>query len=556
MLRLQLLFSALSVLLGFVTCLRNPIIRGWNPDPSVLRVNETYYVAVSSFLTYPAIPIYESKDLAHWELISHALDEPGKMPLYGVATSFGVWAPSISYIDGLFYVTSMTMWGSNSDSRSYPRTFWVSSPDLRTWSDVVWGEPYGIDPNLFRDPVSGKTYLTLMSLNNGYDRLWGIGQCEVDVGSGKCVGPLRSIWNGTMPVSNSTRPEGPKLFYKDDFYYLLIAEGGTGVDHRASIGRSKSPEGPWEASPTNPLIYNGADPNLTISATGHATFADTPDGRWFATLLARRNTETGSQLGRETFFVPVTWEDGWPKMNNGEFLLMSQHFDYGPDVETVPNFEDSFNGTVLSPSWYQLRSPYTTNYQLGEVQGGGIKLVPNAFTLSDHDTPAAILRKQTSVNMAFSATLLPITGGLGPHQSVGVSAYVSAETHFDIGLRGCAGRAGICVFVDMFSNIAAPEVRPETSEQQLNSTNVPDGFTFHVRARPLTYQLGHATGESTITWMEEFSADLMDPGFDGSMFALFASGNGFPWPYDAAEVGFRNIREEYLEEGWSDYIET
>lgn len=370
----------------------------------------------------------------------------------------------------------MAMTGSDPSRSTYPRMFWLSSPDLKTWSDVVWGEPYGIDPHLFKDPISGKTYLTVMGLNNGYDRLWGISQCQIDLKTGKCLGPYRNIWNGTMPVTTSTRPEGPKLFHKDDYYYLLIAEGGTGVTHRASIGRSDSPEGPWESSPTNPLIYNGADLNLTISCTGHATFADTPDGRWFSTLLGRRNVDDWAVLGRETFFTSVQWEDGWPMMNNGEFLKLSQSFDYGPDQEELLEpFEDHFDGSELDLSWYQLRSPYTENFYLRTASshksrrgpdgfssnGTGVVFVPNVYTLSDRDTPAAILRKQRSVNMTFAATLLPTDKGLGPYQSVGLSAYSTEMAHQDMGVRGCANSTGLCVFVDMTVASPGPGTAPK-----------------------------------------------------------------------------------------------
>lgn len=369
----------------------------------------------------------------------------------------------------------MAMWGSDPDYRTWPRMFWVSSTDLKTWSDVVWAEPYGIDPHLFRDPVSGKDYLTVMGLDNGYDKAWGISQCEVDLASGRCLGAYRRIWNGTLPVTTSVRPEGPKLFLKDGFYYLLIAEGGTGTSHRASIARSDSPEGPWESSPTNPLLFNGADATLTVGNTGHATFADTPDGRWFATFLARRYVGDVSVLGRETFFAPVEWnEDGWPVVNGGEYILPSQHYDYGPDVEYPRSpYQDGFSGSTLDNSWYQLRSPYTKNYFLKSAVGerrassnesaGGVVFVPNVFTLSDRDTPAAILRKQTSVNMTFAATLLPTTHGLGPLQSVGISAYAYEGAHQDIGLRGCANSTGQCVFVDSTVKSPGPGVRPVVS---------------------------------------------------------------------------------------------
>ncbi|KAJ3532678.1 hypothetical protein NM208_g8331 [Fusarium decemcellulare] len=525
----------------------------WNPDPHVIRVDDTYYVAVSSFLTFPGIPIYKSQDLANWELISHAIDQPHKVPITGVRTGNGVWAPSISYINGRFYVTSMAMTGSDPDYRTWPRMFWVSSEDLKTWSDVVWGEPYGIDPHLFQDPISKKSYLTIMGLNNGYDRLWGISQCEVDLDSGACVGPYQSIWNGTMPVTNSTRPEGPKLFYKDKYYYLLIAEGGTGVTHRASIARSKSPEGPWESSPTNPLIFNGADTGLTVGNTGHATFADTPDGEWFATFLARRYVSDWSVLGRETFFAPVTWKDGWPTMNNGEYVLLSQEYDHGPDVKYPPKpYEDLFEGSELRSSWYQIRSPYSKTYRL-DGKGKGLVLLPNVYTLSDRDTPSVILRKQLSVNMTFTATLLPIEKGLGPYQSVGVSAYSSEMAHQDVGVRGCAKSSGLCIFVDITAKSPGPGTPPQTEEFPLKLNQVGSDLKLHIRAEPRQYRLGYSLKNGETTWVKTFSPSLLPVGFDGVMFGLFASGNSFPWPYDAPEVGFSKIREEYFDEGFGDY---
>ncbi|KAF5025738.1 hypothetical protein F66182_2205 [Fusarium sp. NRRL 66182] len=549
-----------------------PVSKGdeWNPDPHVIRVDDTYYVAVSSFITYPGIPIYKSKDLANWELVSHAIDSPEKVPIAGVRTDngklviqrnakplttglSGIWAPSITYINGLFYVTSMAMVGSDPDYKSYPRIFWVSSPDLKTWSDVVWSDPYGIDPHLFHDPVSKKSYLSLMGLNNGYDRLWGITQCQVDLDTGACVGPYRNIWNGTLPVTNKTRPEGPKLFYKDEFYYLLIAEGGTGVTHRATIGRSRSPEGPWESSPTNPLLYSPPELELTVGNTGHATFANTPDGEWFATFLARRHVGKSSVLGRETFFAPVSWEDGWPTVNNGEHVLLSQSYAHGPDLEYPPEpYKDNFEGADLRPSWYQLRSPYTTNYRL-KAGGKGLVLRPNVFTLSDRDTPSAILRKQQSLNMTFTATLLPISKGLGPYQSVGISAYSKESDHQDIGVRGCAHSPGLCIFVDGTVEAPGPGIPPQSSEFPLNMTQITTSLKLHIRATPNAYSLGYSLSEGSTKWVKTFSPRLLPVNFAGVMFALFASGNTLPWPYDAPEVGFRGIREDYYDEGLGDY---
>ncbi|TDZ39245.1 Non-reducing end alpha-L-arabinofuranosidase BoGH43A [Colletotrichum spinosum] len=563
-------FSQAALLLAVgVSAITNPIIPGWNPDPAILRVEDTYYMAVSSFTYFPGVPIYKSTDLANWELISHALKTPEHLPLYGVSAGEGVWAPSFSYNDGLFYITSMTRWGSDPNWRSWPRIWYISSPDLVTWSNFTWAEPYGIDPDIFHDADSGKAYLNLMGPNNNYDRLWGITQCEIDLSSGKCIGPYRNIWNGTLPQLPSARPEGPKMFKRGDWYYLVLAEGGTSTGHRATVGRSKSPEGPWEGAPNNPLIYNGANQNLTIQSTGHATFTDTPDGEWYASLLARRNVKGASPLGRETFLVKVDWEDDWPTMNDGEPLLLSQSVE-GPDQRLPkPVWRDDFPGSELGVSWYQQRTPYTRNFLLRSSAGlkkrvvanesSGIVFHPNVFTLGDRDTAAAVLHKQTSLNMTFSARLLPTDKGLGPRQSVGISSYLSEVNHQDIGVRGCWGSAGLCVYVDLLPTSTGAATRPNSTEYPLNALTIPSDMTLYVRAEPLKYSLGYSRGNATSpTWVKEFSSKQMGsnpgyPNFEGSMFALFASGNGEPWPYDAPEVGFKSVEEVYYEERLPDY---
>lgn len=395
----------------------------------------------------------------------------------------GVWAPSLTYIDGLFYMTTMVMWGSDPSYRTWPRFFWVSSPDLKTWSDIVWGEPIGIDPHLWQDPNTGKNYLHGMGLDNIYDQVWGLNQCEVDLVTGKCIGPWFRTWNGSLPLSPTGRPEGPKIFFKDDFYYLIAAEGGTGGNHRLTIGRSESVEGPWESSPTNPLLFHGDDTSLTVGNTGHGTFATTPDGRWFCTFLARRYVDSWSILGRETFFAPVEWnDDGWPVVNDGKRVLLSQSYDYGPtpDYPREP-FEDRFDGTELRNDWYQLRTPYTQNYYMKKAGSPfakrevgasassnctrGVVLVPNVFTLTDRDTPAALLRKQISVNMTFSATLLPTDAPLGRNSSVGVTVYAFEGAHQEIGVRGCLGRTGQCIFVDSTVKAPGPGTPPKVCPQ-------------------------------------------------------------------------------------------
>ncbi|KAH6694989.1 glycosyl hydrolase [Leptodontidium sp. MPI-SDFR-AT-0119] len=554
------------LLVAAVEAIKNPIISGWNPDPSILRVGNEYYISTSSFEYFPGTPIYKSTDLANWELFSHAQTGPDDVQLYGTPTGAGVWAPTLSYINGRYYLASMTRWTYDPVARVWPRVYFSSSPDLIHWSKPTWCEPWGIDPSLFQDPKDGKVYLNLMAPNNNADRLWGIYQCEVSLQTGNCIGEYIPLWNGTLPHNSSARDEGPKMFVKDGYYYLLIAEGGTDDLHRSTIARSDSPKGPWTPAPNNPILFNGAYgfDNLTVQSTGHATFVETPDGDWYAAFLARRKVNGTSPLGRETFLTTVTWKDGWPILNDGKPILLSESFGKTPNQKYPPApFKDTFAiSQGPDASWYQLRVPYTTNYQTGRTKSSkhgstsssGITFSPNVFGLSDRDTPAAILRKQKSLNMTFSATLLPVAGSLGYRQSVGISAYLSELQHQDIGIRGCVNATGMCFYSTLITNGTS------TSNQvPLNSTTIPDNITLHIRVTPLKYSLGYSIGSKAAVWMAEIASSWLAfaPAnwfvFSGASFALFASGNGNPWPYNAPKVGFKEVNEVYYDENIPDH---
>ncbi|OJJ55363.1 hypothetical protein ASPSYDRAFT_60351 [Aspergillus sydowii CBS 593.65] len=560
--KLSLIVTALLHTLCYAKsghAIHNPIIPGWNPDPAVVRVGSEYFIATSSMEYWPGIPIYRSTDLQHWELYSHALTRPEQLQLNGVPTSAGAWAPSMSYINGTFYLATTVRWTYDPVAKVWPRVFWVSSTDLVHWSDPVWSDPWGIDPSLFQDPTTKQVYLNLMAPNNNIDRLWGIYQCEVDLATGRCVGDYRSLWNGTLPHTADARPEGPKMLKYGDWYYLLIAEGGTDELHRATVARSASPTGPWEPAPNNPLLYNGqfGFTNLTVQSTGHATMFDTDRGDWYAVFLARRNINGSSLLGRETFLCPVNWRDGWPVFNNGEPILLNT--DPKP-TSPRPPFVDAFSNRTLHPSWYQLRTPYQETYTLrrnGISDSAGLVLQPNVFSLSDRDVPAALLRKQTSLNTTFSATLLPFKepGALGVKQSVGISAYLSELQHQEIGVTGCKDDAGMmCIYTELTNNGTT-----EYAQYPLKEVAPQQPLALHIRAQPIQYHLGYSTGNSAVKWLASFPSSWMTVAppdwfvFTGAMFGLFASGNGEPWPNNAPEVGFQMVREVYHPENIPDY---
>lgn len=267
--------------------------------------------------------------------------------------------------------------------------------------------------------------------------------------------------------------------------------------------------------------------------------------------------------------TPVQWQpNGWPVFNNGNPITLSESFAPTPDQKRPPApFYDHFNGTELHRSWYQLRVPYTTNFRTGK-QGnsdlryksdcGGLTFVPNVFGLSDRDVPAAILRKQTSLNMTVSARLRSFSGELHWPQSIGMSAYLSELEHQDIGLRACINITGMCLYSTLLRN------GTETTMQiPINGTD-PGSITLHIRAEPLMYRLGYSiasksSSPSEPTWVHPIASSWLafsPPGFfvfEGASFALFASGNGSPWPYDAPEVGFAEYTEKFYEEDIPDY---
>jgi beta-xylosidase len=186
-----------------------------------------------------------------------------------------------------------------------------------------------------------------------------------------------------------------------------------------------------------------------VQSTGHATFFDTPQGDWYAAFLARRNINGSSPLGRETFLTTLDWNaDGWPVLNGGKPILLSDEIGPLPDAAPLQPFEDSFEGPSLHDSWYQLRIPYTQNFEVNNR----LILHPNVFSLSERDVPAALLRKQKSLNMTFSADLLDFNGTLGPRQSVGISSYLSELQHQDIYVSGCANVTGNCLFTSLIKN--------------------------------------------------------------------------------------------------------
>ena len=286
------------------TAYRNPVIPGFHPDPSVVRVGDDFYLVTSSFEFFPGVPIFTSRDLVHWRQLGHVLTRESQLPLQKARPSGGIYAPTLRYHDGTFYMITTNVDGGGN--------FLVTAKDpAGPWSEPVWLPDFGgIDPSLFFDD-DGTVYLTGQGSGSpGQPR--GIYQTTLDVKTGKLLGPLRLVWDRT----GTRYPEGPHLYKIRGRYYLMIAEGGTEYGHMVTIARSDSPWGPFEACPRNPILtHRQTENDMPVQGTGHADLVEAADGSWWMVFLAFRPVSGyWHHLGRETFLAPVTWDaDGWPR---------------------------------------------------------------------------------------------------------------------------------------------------------------------------------------------------------------------------------------------------
>lgn len=299
--------------------IRNPILAGFNPDPSICRVGEDYYIATSTFEWYPGVQIHHSRDLANWRLASRPLARAAQLDMRGNPDSCGIWAPCLSYADGLFWLiyTDMKRYEGNfKDGHNYL----VTAPAIEgPWSDPVYLNSSGFDPSLFHDEDGRKWLVNLKwdyRQREGGDRFGGILLQEYDVERKRVVGPIRNIFAGTAMKLT----EGPHLYRRDGWYHLLVAEGGTGYDHAVTMARSREITGPYEVHPDNPVLTTRNAPDNPLQRAGHADLVETPDGETYMVHLCSRPLPgtRRSPLGRETAIQRVEWgEDGWLRLAQG-----------------------------------------------------------------------------------------------------------------------------------------------------------------------------------------------------------------------------------------------
>jgi len=298
--------------------IENPILKGFNPDPSICRVGDDYYVATSTFEWYPGMQIHHSRDLVNWRLLARPLNRESLLDLRGVPDSCGVWAPCLTHADGLFWLvyTRVNRFDGNfKDTHNYLTTCDRIDGE---WSDPVYLHSSGFDPSLFHDEDGRKWYLSMIwDYRPDRTSFGGIFLQEYSVDERRLVGDSHNIF----PGSELGFTEGPHLYRRGDYYYLLTAEGGTGYDHAMTMARSKNITGPYELDPQGHFITARETPESPLQRCGHGDWVETRDGATYAVHLCSRPLAPDnrrSPMGRESAIEQLEWDDaGWLRNTTG-----------------------------------------------------------------------------------------------------------------------------------------------------------------------------------------------------------------------------------------------
>ena len=477
----------------------NPVIPGFYPDPSVCRVGEDYYLVTSTFEYFPGVPVFHSRDLMHWRQIGHCLTRKSQLPLEGARSSGGIYAPTIRYHDGTFYMVTTNVTGGGH--------FYVHTQDpYGEWSDPIWVAGEEIDPSLFFDD-DGKVYFTYKARGTIYQK-------EIDIETGKALSEDKPLWAGT----GGQHPEGPHLYKIGGRYYLMLAEGGTSYGHMETIARSETPWGPFEGCPHNPILTHRST-DSPIQATGHAELFQAQDGSWWTVFLGVRPNRSFYHLGRETFLAPVSWtDDGWPIVGQDGTVSLEI------EAQTLPlhswdeeSARDDFNKSDLRLCWNFLRNPYPKDWSLSD-RPSWLRLMGSAIGLDAVDSPAWVGRRQRHFDCQVT-TLLdfdPQRDG----EEAGLTAFMNELHHYEIAVTRLEGERYIIVRRRIGSLSAV------VARERIDAGPV----TLEIKADRGTYTFSYTPEGQTPRTLAKgetryLSAEVART-FTGVYFAMYATGNG------------------------------
>ena len=501
---------------------QNPIVRGFYPDPSVCAANGKYYLVCSSFQYFPGVPLFESEDLINWTQIGHVLTRESQVMLDKVRSSGGVFAPTIRYHEGRFYMVT--------NNNSTNKNFYVYTDDIYgEWSDPIEVDQDGIDPSLFFE--DGHCYF----ISNGHDEedVNGILQCEIDIKTGEKIGKGKRIWSG----SGGRYLESPHMYKIGNYYYLMAAEGGTEYGHMVTYARSESVWGPFEEYGNNPVLTNRNKAPYIIQAIGHGDLIQDTHGNWHILTLGFRQIHLWQpyhHLGREVFLTPVQFrEDGWFTAGKDG----TTDFEYEMVGDFTQNRKNlyTFENTSWNLDWCFMRKMRPDNYELSDTRA---VLKGCELTLEDVDSPTFIALRQLDFNMELGVDV-SFRQGDTPSKSIiystaGVTVYGCENEHYDLLIRKADNSRSEAYEAVLRLNIG--DIKHEQTIIPIDSPSC----RLIIRSDALTYHFYIQTNASEIflgSAQSKYLSSEVSSGFTGVVLGLFAEGNS---------VGtFTNLQIEY-----------
>ena len=454
---------------------RNPIISGFNPDPSICYVDGHYYIVTSTFEYFPGVTIWESTDLVNWSYCDSVLKTPETLDLDKSPDSLGLYAATIRHHDGRFYVVTT--------NKYLKLNFVVSSESIHgPWTAPAFIWKTGIDPSLFFTE-DGRCFYTSNGETDPYTKARGIFGAFIDPSSGKMLEEFRPIAESCGGHST----EAPHIYFRGGYYYLIIAEGGTGMGHHVCALRSRDIHGPYEKCPYNPILSHAERKGHEIQCTGHADLLELSDGRWIAVFLGtRRNTTVpATTLGRESFLAPVTWtEDGWPIIgNDGKIEIEMEDILPVRQKEQNTLFVD-FGKNLSDFPLLKVRAPKNDCYILHN-NAKKLILVGEEDINTPLGHPSLLTLRQNSFNCTFKATLDIIT----LEGTAGIAAWLRTDYHYRLGITKKGGKLS-CALTRHVHDFEAKTAELELDANGASSVTLtmvirPESYSFHVNGTPV-----------------------------------------------------------------------
>lgn len=480
----------------------NPIIRGFYPDPSVCKADGKYYMVCSSFEYFPGVPLFESEDLINWKQIGHCLTRKTQVDLHEINSSGGVFAPTIRYNNGRFYIVTT--------NDTYHKNFYVYTDNIYgEWSEPVFVEQDGIDPSLFFE--DGKTYF----MSNGSDPADNNGcifQCEIDVATGKKLTESKPIWKG----SGGRYLESPHLYHFGEWYYIMAAEGGTEYGHMVTYARAKSPYGPFGQYPANPVLTNRnlGGHQSTIQGIGHGDLVQDDKGNTFMFCLGFRQAgmwQPFHHLGREVFIVPVHWNnDGW--FTAGVDGIVCKEMEL--DIDAKPcNYDGKYNVSLDkmdagSLRWCHLREYKEENYKFAD---GCLRLRGVKAGLSDISAPTFAGIRQSEFNTVLNVNVKSDT------EEAGITFYLCEKHHYDLAVCNNNGKKSVILRLcigDATQIVKEEEFVQGSEEASFRVVSTNEDYSFYVKCGGEEVFMGKAG--------TKYLSSEVAGGFTGTVMAMYA----------------------------------